>query len=89
MSDFMPWLYAHYIKPQIDAAPKGDYIWHMDALLNNLRPSDKEQLAKALEFTAIQAFLLGLRTGEGLARQIPAGSPEARSSGPTAAVSRQ
>ena len=25
MSDFMKWLYAHYIRPQIDAAPQGDY----------------------------------------------------------------
>ena len=25
MSDFMKWLYAHYIKPQIDASPRGEY----------------------------------------------------------------
>jgi len=67
MSDFMKWLYANYIKPQIDAAPKGGYAYPIDALVNDLRPSDQEELAKTLEFTAIQAFLLGMRTGEGLA----------------------
>ena len=25
MSDFMKWLYAHYIRPQLDAAPPDDY----------------------------------------------------------------
>ena len=30
-----------------------------------------EDLDRALEFTAIQAFLLGLRTGEGLALSRP------------------
>lgn len=67
MSDFMPWLYDHYIKPQINAVPKGLYSYPLDALRNDLRPSDQEEFDKALEFTAIQAFLLGLRTGEGLA----------------------
>lgn len=67
MNDFMPWLYTHYIKPQIDAAPKGDYAYPIDALRNDLRPSEWAEMDKTLEFTAIQAFLLGLRTGEGLA----------------------
>ncbi len=67
MSDFVPWLYTHYIKPQIDAASRGDYSYPMDALGNILRPSERGQLDKTLEFTAIQAFILGLRTGKGLA----------------------
>ena len=25
MSDFMKWLYAHYIRPQLDAAPQEEY----------------------------------------------------------------
>ena len=25
MSDFMKWLYANYIKPHLDAIPRGDY----------------------------------------------------------------
>ena len=68
MTDFMLWLYAHYIKPQIDAVPKGNYAYPMDLLENSLRPSDREDLDKTLEFHAVQAFLLGLRTGEGLAK---------------------
>ena len=35
------------------------------------RPAEQDSLDKALEFTAIQAFLLGLRTGEGLALSRP------------------
>ena len=61
MSDFMPWLYAHYIKPQ------GDYAFHIDLVRNNLRSTEWNSLSKAMEFTAIQAFLLGMRTGEELA----------------------
>ena len=68
MSDFMPWLYANYIKPQTGIPTEGTaYAFHLDILRNNLRPSERESLDKVLEFTAIQAFLLGLRTGEGLA----------------------
>lgn len=53
MTDFMLWLYAHYIKPQIDAVPKGNYAYPMDLLENNLRPSDREDLDKTLEFHAV------------------------------------
>ncbi len=67
MSDFMLWLHANYIKPQLDATPKQDYDFHFDLIRNNLCATQWESLDKALEFTAIQAFLLGLRTGEGLA----------------------
>ncbi len=67
MSDFMPWLYTHYIKPQIDVAPQGDYAFHIDLVRNNLRSTEWNSLSKAMEFTAIQAFLLGMRTGEELA----------------------
>ena len=40
-----------------------DYAFYLDIVHNNLCPSNY----KDLEFTAIQAFLLGPRTGEGLA----------------------
>lgn len=66
MTDFMLWLHANYIKPQLDAAPLGAYAYPMDALRNVLCEDGRRDLDKALEFTAIQAFLLGLRTGEGL-----------------------
>ena len=66
MPDFMIWLYAHYIKPQLDAAPSGDYSFHFDLMQNELGPHAVESYDKALKFTAIHAFLLGLRTGRGL-----------------------
>ena len=66
MSDFMKWLYAHYIKPQIDAVPMEEYAFYLDLVRNNLTPSSRKDLEKAMEFQAVQAFLLGLRTGQGL-----------------------
>lgn len=69
MSDFMLWLHANYIRPQIDAADQGDYSFHFDLVRNGLLPSVQPSLEKCLEFTAVQAFSLGLRTGEGLARR--------------------
>ena len=68
MSDFMLWLYAHYIKPQIGTLSReSDYALRLELLQGQLDKGGLEDLDKALEFTAIQAFLLGLRTGEGLA----------------------
>ncbi len=71
MPDFLLWLHANYIKPQLDAAPLGAYAYPMDALRNVLCDDGRQDLDKTLEFTAIQAFLLGLRTGEGLALNRP------------------
>ena len=68
MTDFMPWLYANYIKPQIGTPEKGsDCALRLELLQSQLEDGGLEDLNKALEFTAIQASLLGLRTGEGLA----------------------
>ena len=67
MTDFLFWLHANYIKPQVDASLRGPYAYPLDALRNELCEAQRRDLDKALEFTAIQAFLLGLRTGEGLA----------------------
>ena len=66
MSDFMLWLHANYIRPQIDAREKGDYEFHFDLVKNNLPPLVQSSMEKCLEFTAVEAFALGLRTGEGL-----------------------
>ena len=72
MSDFMLWLYANYIKPQIETAPPGsDYALRSELLKSQLEDSGIEDLDKTLEFTAIQAFALGLRTGEGLSALPP------------------
>lgn len=68
MSDFLLWLYANYIKPQIGVPlEESGYAFHLDIVRNNLRSSEWASLEKVLEFQSIQAFLLGMRTGEGLA----------------------
>ena len=69
MSDFMIWLYLHYIKPYLDTVPLGDYSFHMDMIHNELGYHALESYEKSLEFTAIHAFLLSLRTGRGLPRE--------------------
>lgn len=70
MSDFMKWLYTHYIKLQI-AAPQGDYEFWLSLMDSGLDPNCREEFEKTLEFTAIHTFLLRLRTGQGLAPLIP------------------
>ena len=66
MSDFMQWLYANYIRPQIKRASREDYEMYLSLLENCLEPDLAANYEKAQEFTAIHAFLLGLRTGRGL-----------------------
>ena len=66
MSDFMQWLYAHYIRPQLDAAPPNGYEMSLSLLDGELTAEIAADYEKAREFTAIHAFLLGLRTGRGL-----------------------
>ena len=66
MSDFMKWLYANYIKPQLDAAPREEYEMHLDLLCNSLPAELRESQEKSAEFIALHAFRLGLRTGRGL-----------------------
>ena len=70
MSDFTLWLYANYIRPKLRAAEAGDYGFHFDLLKNELVPAQRRSLEECMEFTAIQAFLLGLRTGEGLSMTL-------------------
>ena len=72
MSDFMLWLHTNYIKPQLETLTKeSDYALRIELLQGQLDGGGMEDLDRALEFTAIQAFLLGLRTGEGLALSRP------------------
>ena len=79
MSDFMIWLYLHYIKPYLDTVPADDYyveaapqeeyeMW-LSLMESDLEYQFREEFDKNLEFTAIHAFLLGLRTGRGLPRE--------------------
>lgn len=71
MSDFMKWLYAHYIRPYLDAAPRGDYEFWLSLLDSEVTPMGREAAGKAVEFHAVHAFLLGLRTGAGLTALTP------------------
>ena len=71
MSDSLLWLHANYILPQLKAAPLDDYSFHFDYVKNELPPSVQGSLDRCLEFTAIRAFLLGVRTGMGLAPFTP------------------
>lgn len=71
VSDFMLWLHVNYIKPQLDTVPLEDYYFHFDLVKNELPPHARENLDRCLEFTAIHAFALGLRTGAGLAPLTP------------------
>ena len=67
MSDFMKWLYANYIKPQIDGIPKGDYRADFEIAGDDINTEMQTCFGKTQEFTAVHAFLLGVRTGQGLA----------------------
>ena len=51
MSDFLRWLYAHYIRPQLDAAPPEEYEAHLSQLENGLPPYLREDYARVREFT--------------------------------------
>ena len=52
MSDFMKWLYAHYIRPQLDAAPPDDYEMPLSLLEGELTSEMAADYEKAREFTA-------------------------------------
>ena len=71
MSDVMKWLYPNYIKPYLDAAPRDDYELWLSLMEGDLPPGTRPEYEKCLEFTAVHAFLLGLRTGGGLTALTP------------------
>ena len=66
MTDFMRWLYANYIRPQIMAQDQTGYEQPLALLSDILEPDQQRECARLLEFYAGHAFLLGLRTGAGL-----------------------
>jgi len=66
MSDFMKWLYAHYIRPYLDGAPPEEYEMWLSLLEGEITSDQRRDYEKCREFTAIHAFLLGLQTGRGL-----------------------
>ena len=64
MSDFMRWMYGHYIKPQIESQHKDDAeeMW-ASFLDHELNDDQKRALQSSLAFYAVQGFRLGVRTG--------------------------
>ena len=54
------------VRPLQDAAPPDDYEMPLSLLEGELTSEMAADYEKAREFTAIHAFLLGLRTGRGL-----------------------
>ena len=52
--------------PQLDAAPQEEYEINLSFLDSELPVELAADCERAREFTAIHAFLLGLRTGRGL-----------------------
>lgn len=64
MTDLMHWLYAHYIKPQIESQPKDTAeAMQLDLLQNDLGPEMGRTLQDVLSYYAVQGFRLGVRTG--------------------------
>ncbi len=51
-------------------AKGNDYALRRELLESQLEEDGLENLEKALEFQAVQAFLLGVRTGQGLAKNL-------------------
>lgn len=68
MSDFMIWLYQQYINPYLESLPQGDYRIYFDEMFEQMSYNCEQLYLKTQEFTITQAFLLGLRTGQGLPR---------------------
>ena len=71
MTDFMKWLYPRYIRPYLDEVPREGYDLWFSLLDGELRAAERKDLDRVLEFTAVHAFLLGLRTWAGLREVTP------------------
>ena len=70
MTDFMQWLYANYIKPQLDASDPTGYETPLSLMETALDAGLRAEYERAVEFYAANGFLLGLRTGCGLGRAL-------------------
>ena len=66
MNDFTRWLYANYIKPQLDKADITGYETALSLMDTTLDSQQRKFYDKPVEFYCGNAFLLGLRTGAGL-----------------------
>ena len=64
MTDFMRWMYDHYIRPNIESQPKDDTedMW-FTFLDHELDPNQTQVFQETLAYYAVQGFRLGVRTG--------------------------
>lgn len=71
MTDFMEWLFLHYIKPYADSQPKdaGEEA-HFSMVRNDLLPELWDSLDVIAAFYAVQGFRLGLKTGLALGEDL-------------------
>lgn len=70
MTECMRWLYDHYILPQIEGRPMDDGDAFRASLCeNNQTEETRKDVEAVVAFAATHAFLLGLRTGAGLAEE--------------------
>lgn len=68
MTDFVQFLYTQYIQSYIDAMPMDAADeYHHDLVKNECTPDLWTDIEAIRAFAAAHAFLLGLRTGAGLA----------------------
>ncbi len=69
MERSMDWLYFHYILPVLQEEPRGEYAKNFENLEQILDIPHTIDFEIAMEFYAVCAFRLGLRTGVSL-RQL-------------------
>ena len=68
MNDFLTVLYAQDLEPYLAAQPRDDGDAFRQSLWEGERTADLAgDVAALLRFAAVHAFLLGMKTGEGLA----------------------
>lgn len=71
MEAFLPWLYARYIYPYQEERVLGSgYELDLSLMDGSLTPEERVKFNKSREFFSLQAFVLGLRTGIGLAESF-------------------
>ena len=71
MSDFLNWLYDHYIHPQIENQPREDGDeFRLSLLLPALTKEQQADLACVCRFYAVQGFRAGVRFGAALGEDL-------------------
>lgn len=63
MTNFMDWLYFHYVLPALEEASPGEYKDSLKRLDKTLTIPQQYDMNRAMAFYASNAFMLGLRTG--------------------------